>query len=179
MIAVARVNDLPARPLACDKNARLLLGVASVVFLATGAACGGPPARAPGGASGALPHEFAEAFRVDATGEPHAAVGAYLAAARDAAQAGGDPWQVAALEASLDALDTRSMPSLGDAASDVVTRVPHGRGDRDRRGARPRRERRARTLRARARGPGTRHPRGASWRRGRGGEATRGQRLRP
>ena len=64
--------------------------------------------------------QFAEAFRVDATGDPHAAVGAYLALVRDAAQSGDDPWQVAALEASLDALDARAMPSLGDAAADAA-----------------------------------------------------------
>jgi hypothetical protein len=84
------------------------------------AACGGPPARAPGGAHGALPHEFAEAFRIDATGDPHQAAGAYLSAVRDAAQAAGDLWQVAALEASLDALDARALPSLGDAAGDAA-----------------------------------------------------------
>ncbi len=61
-----------------------------------------------------------EAFRIDATGDPHAAVGAYLSAVHDAAQAAGDPWQVAALEASLDALDARALPSLGDAASDAA-----------------------------------------------------------
>ena len=83
-------------------------------------ACGGPPAHAPSGAHGALPHEFAEAFRIDATGDPHAAVGAYVSAVHDAAQASGDPWQVAALEASLDALDARVLPSLGDAASDAA-----------------------------------------------------------
>ncbi len=89
----------------------------SVVALA---ACGGPPARGPSGATGLLPHEFAEAFRIDATGDPHAAVGAYLATVHDAAQAGDDPWQVPALEAALDALGSRSMPSLGDAAADAA-----------------------------------------------------------
>jgi hypothetical protein len=83
-------------------------------------ACGGPPARAPSAAHGALAHQFAEAFRIDATGDPHVAVGAYVAAAHDAAQAADDPWQVPALEASLDALDARILPSLGDAASDAA-----------------------------------------------------------
>jgi hypothetical protein len=83
-------------------------------------ACGGPPARAPSGHAGTLPRTFAEAFRVDANGDPHAAVKAHLDVVRTAAQAGGDPWQVAALEASLDALVTRAMPSLGDAAGDAA-----------------------------------------------------------
>jgi hypothetical protein len=84
------------------------------------AACGGPPARAPGAAHGALPHEFAEAFRIDATGDPHQAAAAYLSAVRDAARAEGDPWQVAALEASLDALDGHALPSMGAAAGDAA-----------------------------------------------------------
>jgi hypothetical protein len=80
------------------------------------------------GAHPALPHEFAEAFHTDATGDPHQAVAAYLSAVRDAAQAAGDPWQLAALEASLDALDARALPSLGDAAGDAALayRTPDG-----------------------------------------------------
>ncbi len=84
------------------------------------AACGGAHVRAPSGPLGALPHEFAEAFRVDATGEPHDAVAAFLATARDAAHADGDPWQIAALEASVDALALRVMPSLGDGDRDAA-----------------------------------------------------------
>ena len=108
-----------------SRNAGLRLLVLSIAALA---ACGGPPARAPSGANGGLPHAFAEAFRVDATADPRAAVGAYLALVRDAAQASDDPWQVAAIAASLDALDARSMPSLGDAAGDAALayRTPDG-----------------------------------------------------
>jgi hypothetical protein len=56
---------------------------------------------------------------VDAIGDPHAAVGAHLGVVRAAATAQGDPWQVPALEAALDALATRPMTSLGDAANDA------------------------------------------------------------
>jgi hypothetical protein len=63
---------------------------------------------------------FASAFRTDATGDPHAAVRGFLDVVRTAAQADDNPWQVVALEASLDALSTRSMPSLGDAARDAA-----------------------------------------------------------
>jgi hypothetical protein len=91
-----------------------------LVVLACGvAACGGAPARAPNGATIGLPHAFAEAFRADATGDPREAVKGYLEAARAAAPAAGDPWQVATLEASLDALDARVLPSLADAAGDA------------------------------------------------------------
>jgi hypothetical protein len=63
---------------------------------------------------------FASAFRTDATGDSREAVSGFLEAVRAAARADGDPWQVATLEASLDALSTRSMPSLGDAARDAA-----------------------------------------------------------
>jgi len=79
--------------------------------------CGGAPARSPSSAKVDLPGAFATAFRADATGDPHAAVQAYLQVVRAAAPADGDPWQVPALEASLDALATRSMPSLGEEAA--------------------------------------------------------------
>jgi hypothetical protein len=82
-------------------------------------ACGGPGARSPRGTGADLPAMFGAAFRVDAVGDPPVAVKAYLDVVRAAAQAEGDPWQVPALEASLDALATRAMPSLGDAARDA------------------------------------------------------------
>jgi hypothetical protein len=63
-----------------------------------------------------LPRAFDAAFVTDATGEAHDAVKAQMSVVEAAARAGGDPWQVAALEASLDALTTRVMSSLGDAA---------------------------------------------------------------
>jgi len=82
-------------------------------------ACGGPEPVVPRGPHVELPRAFAQAFRTDATGEAHEAVGAYLGVARAAAVADDDAWQVPALEASLDALATRSMPSLGEAASEA------------------------------------------------------------
>jgi len=90
-----------------------------LVALGTLLACGGPEARAPQGPHADLPVVFGDAFRADATGEPRVAVKAYLDAVRAAALADGDPWQVPALEASLDALATRTMPSLGEAAHDA------------------------------------------------------------
>ncbi|HEY8038754.1 MAG TPA: hypothetical protein VIF15_03140 [Polyangiaceae bacterium] len=83
------------------------------------AACGGPGARSPQGARGDLPKAYAAALRVDATGDPLDAVKGYLAVVDSAVRADGDPWQVAAIEASLDALATRVMPSLGDGAADA------------------------------------------------------------
>jgi hypothetical protein len=91
-----------------------------VVGCVVGLGACGAHARAPSSGVGALPHEFAEAFRVDATGEAHDAVGAYLATARDAARDDGDPWQVPALEASIDALGARTMPSLADGDRDAA-----------------------------------------------------------
>jgi hypothetical protein len=63
---------------------------------------------------------FASAFRADATGDSHDAVAANLEVVRAAASADGDPWQLAALQASLDALATRIMPSLGEMADDAA-----------------------------------------------------------
>ncbi len=77
------------------------------------------PARTPTGDAG-LASAFAAAFRTDATGDPHDAVGAYLEVVRRAASGDGDPWQLAALQASLDALATRTMPSLGPLAADAA-----------------------------------------------------------
>jgi len=75
--------------------------------------------RAP--AAGAdLPALFAGAFREDASGDPGRAVERHLDVVRASARAGQDPWQTFALEASLDALVTRTMPLLGDAAPDAA-----------------------------------------------------------
>lgn len=93
---------------------------AVLAALCVTAACGGPGARAPQGARVNLPHAFAAAFRLDATGDAQQAARAYLDVARAAAPADGDAWQVAALEASLDALVTRTMPAMGDASVDAA-----------------------------------------------------------
>jgi hypothetical protein len=107
---------------------RLPLPLLSVAVLL--AACGGPGAKGPAQAHADLPAGFAAAFVTDAAGpvaapSGHAAGDAgdatsrFLDLARTAAAADGDPWQVAALAASLDALATRLMPSLGDAAANA------------------------------------------------------------
>jgi hypothetical protein len=102
---------------------------AAIALAVAVAACGGAPAVAPEGARVALPHAFAAAFRTDAVGDPAEAVRQYEELIREAAIADGDPWQVATLQASLGALATGTMPSLGDAASDVslATRSPSTR----------------------------------------------------
>ena len=84
------------------------------------AACGGPGARGPSGPRVDLPKLFAAAFRVDATGAPADAVRAHLDVVRAASRQDGDPWQIPALQASLDALATRSLALLGDAADDAA-----------------------------------------------------------
>ncbi len=86
---------------------------ASLSFCFLCLACGGIPPKAPA-AREDLPRAFADAFRVDATGDPDEAVKRHLGVVRAAAQADGDAWQIPALEASLDALATRTMPSLGE-----------------------------------------------------------------
>lgn len=78
-----------------------------------------PPAQAPRVAHD-LPRAFAQAFRVDATGDANDAVTAYLDVVAQGAQADGDPWQIPALDAALDALVVRVMPSLGDAQNDAA-----------------------------------------------------------
>jgi hypothetical protein len=67
-----------------------------------------------------LPQLFGAAFRLEATGDAGQAARAHLDVVRAASVAEGDPWQVAALEASLDALGTRSLSSLGEAAADAA-----------------------------------------------------------
>jgi len=83
-------------------------------------ACGVPAARAPSGPHPGLPGAFAAAFRLDAVGDPRDAIRAHLDVVRAAARADGDPWQGAALQASLDALATITMPALGDAGPDAA-----------------------------------------------------------
>jgi len=102
-------------------RARAPTAAVALAFLANlGLACGGPGARTPARVDAHLPQLFAAAFRADATGDPAAAVRAHLDVVRAAARSEGDPWQVPALEASLDALATRSLSTLGDAASDAA-----------------------------------------------------------
>ncbi|MGO9837332.1 MAG: hypothetical protein ACLP1X_24320 [Polyangiaceae bacterium] len=98
----------------------LLLFLFGVAVVGGTPACAMPAARTPSMSRVALPGAFADAFRVDATGDPHDAIRAHLDVVRAAAVADGDPWQLAALEASLDALATTTMPALGDAAPDAA-----------------------------------------------------------
>lgn len=96
-------------------------GAVALVSLAIAAvACGGPGAKSPGAHAGDLPRRFAAAFELEATGDPAAAARAYLDVVSGAAQSSGDPWQVPALQAALDALGTRSLGTLGEAASDAA-----------------------------------------------------------
>ncbi len=90
-----------------------------VAVLALGA-CGGPGARAPQQARGDLAALYDAAFRTDASGDGRAAVHGYLQVARTAAPADGDPWQLQALEASLDALTLRAIPALVEASGDAA-----------------------------------------------------------
>ncbi len=103
----------------------LRLGAALALVLA---ACAGPGAHSPTGPKADLPKAYAHALHVDATGEPHDAVRAELDLVRLAASDPENPWQVPALDAALDALTTRRMPSLGLAASDAALawRTPDG-----------------------------------------------------
>jgi hypothetical protein len=87
------------------------------LFLFLSFSCGLPTAKAPT-QNADLAAMFAAAFRADAIGDAHDAVKQHLDVVRAAARADRVPWQVDALEASLDALATRSMPSLGDAGRD-------------------------------------------------------------
>ena len=93
---------------------------AILAALCVTAACGGPGARAPAPARVNLAHAYAAAFRLDATGDAQQAARGYLDVASAAAPADGDAWQAAALEASLDALVTRTMPAMGDASVDAA-----------------------------------------------------------
>lgn len=101
-----------------------LLLFALLVF----SACG-RPAVAPGPQAD-LPAMFARGFRFDATGEPHEAIQQYLAVVQAAAHSDRDPWQIASLQASLDALATRDMSSLESASQDaaLVNRTREGSG---------------------------------------------------
>ncbi len=96
------------------KAARLV-----VVALLCMLACRAPPATSPP-PSPDLARAFRDAFRADAVGDPHEAIRGYLAVVEAAAPAAGNPWQLSALEASLDALASHAMPSLGDASLDAA-----------------------------------------------------------
>lgn len=87
--------------------------------IAVGVAACAPRARAPVDVGVPLSSVFAGAFRTEAVDDPDRATAAYLDLVARAAQADGDPWQLPALEASLDALAGRTLPALGGAARDA------------------------------------------------------------
>ncbi len=101
-------------------RARVAVAIALGAHL--GLACGGTPVKAPAQVDAHLPQLFATAFRADATGEARDAVRANLDVVRAASRADGDPWQVPALEASLDALATRSLTTLGEGSDAALER---------------------------------------------------------
>ena len=103
-----------------ETGARVIRFLALAAWWLLAGACGRPEARAPQGLRADLPALFDQAFREDAVGDPRLAVLAYLDVVRAAARADGDPWQVPALEASLDALAMRTMPALGEAERDAA-----------------------------------------------------------
>lgn len=84
--------------------------------LSLGVACGAPRPAAPVAVHADLAGAFARAFHVDAVGDPADAARSYEDLIATAARSEGDPWQLPALEAALDALATRRMRALGEAA---------------------------------------------------------------
>ncbi|HSY24765.1 MAG TPA: hypothetical protein VK841_21720, partial [Polyangiaceae bacterium] len=105
-----------------DRLGSLPRSALALALLAAGSAigCAGPEAQSPSAPRAALAPEFARAFALDATGDPHEAVKAHLGVVQHAAAADRDSWQVPALLASLDALADRTMPSLEDVANDAA-----------------------------------------------------------
>jgi hypothetical protein len=101
------------------RRARALLRAGAVAGLALTVTACAPVARAPSTTSVDLATPFARAFHLDATGDPHEAVRAYLDLVQVASRADGNRWQVAALEASLDALVGREIASFDGAARDA------------------------------------------------------------
>src|SRR5579872_4011594 len=124
---VARVDRPGRRAPAKERPVRGRTGVAmirrttpaAIAVIAVAIGCGGPPARAPSPGQGHLGAEFSRAFEADAIGEPAEATRRYLEVVDAAAGADGDPWQLPALAASLDALLTRRMSALGAAMDDA------------------------------------------------------------
>ncbi len=95
---------------------------AHVSFVAFGlallGACGGPGADSPAGANADLVTPFAVAFRDEATADPEKATNEYLAVVDSAAAAPASPWQMAILDAALDALVDRAVSAFADVTPD-------------------------------------------------------------
>ncbi len=83
-------------------------------------ACVAPGPRVTPSSRSSLPVLFASAFRADAEGDADRAIRAYVDVVREAARAPNDPWQIAAVAASLDALVTRTMPAFGEFGDDAA-----------------------------------------------------------
>lgn len=83
-------------------------------------ACASPATRVASPPRSRVPTLFASAFHVDAEGDGERSVSAYLNVVREAAHNSDDPWTVVAVAAALDALVTRTMPSLGEFADDAA-----------------------------------------------------------
>ena len=83
-------------------------------------ACGGPGADRARQAHAELVLPFAAAFREEAKGDPERAKKMVLDAIDVAARASAEPWQIAALEAELDALVERPVSAFSEATPDAA-----------------------------------------------------------
>jgi hypothetical protein len=106
----------------------LCLGLGALALVAC-AACGGPPAGAPGASNANLPEKVVVAMRQEAVGDATRAVGVWLDALDAAVDASGDPWQVPAENAALDALVLRSIDALADASDSTALAFRTAQGD--------------------------------------------------
>jgi hypothetical protein len=98
--------------------ARPLLAAAAAIALT---ACGGADhgANAPQGSRHDLPGMVTAAMREEAQGDPARAADLWLRAVDAAVDSPEDPWQIAALAASTDALVARSIDAFDDASEDT------------------------------------------------------------
>lgn len=101
-------------------HARFVSCVALALALPAVQACGGPGAKAPTAGNADLVNRVVAATKEEATGDPTRAVGMWLDAVDAAVDAHGDPWQIAAEQAALDALVLRDLSALEDAGPDAA-----------------------------------------------------------
>jgi len=81
-------------------------------------ACAGGPAKSPTAGNADLPNKVVAATREEAIGDPAKATSMWLGVLDAAVDAAGDPWQIAAEEAALDALVLRDVNALEDVGGD-------------------------------------------------------------
>lgn len=106
-------------------NAKKSLSVVVLGAATLATACGGPAPSAPKRAAGDLPPAVTAAFKEEATGSPEKAIDLWTRALASAAQSPDDPYSVAVVTASLDALVHRGVNALtGQRASALADRVP-------------------------------------------------------